>query len=257
MPLFGLSFETLPFALLPLCFFPEFTWETPKNGPVATKIPPAPKSAHWITRRFWGFIHEHVLRNIALRYQEWMDLPRFCCGIWLLPFGLILKWSDGTRIEEAVAIQVARAAGLPVPKVLSYGDHPNCPYAQTSILMTRMPGYDLDQANRNQWMTKKEEETIKAELKGYLEAMRQWVSPWGPKRICSVSGTTIRSLRVFQSKIGPFESEQELNEFLIEPAAKDGFVSDEAFEEALEKVRRMQSLSHKVFSRMVISCPIT
>ena len=32
-----------------------------------------------------------------------------------LPFGLILKWSDRTRIEEGIAMQMARAAGMPVP----------------------------------------------------------------------------------------------------------------------------------------------
>ena len=42
-----------------------------------------------------------------------------------LPFGLILKWFDGTRVEEVLARQVARAAGFPVPKVNCYGEHPD------------------------------------------------------------------------------------------------------------------------------------
>lgn len=61
-----------------------------------------------------------------------------------LPFGLVLKWSDRTSIEEAAAMQMARAAGMPVPKVLSLGEHPNGSYNRFfSILMTRLPGIPL------------------------------------------------------------------------------------------------------------------
>jgi len=38
-----------------------------------------------------------------------------------LPFGLIPKWSDRTSKEEAAAMQMARAGGMPVLKVLSMG----------------------------------------------------------------------------------------------------------------------------------------
>ncbi|KAJ5626689.1 hypothetical protein N7528_004116 [Penicillium herquei] len=62
-----------------------------------------------------------------------------------LPFGLVLKWSDRTSKEEVAAMQMARAAGMPVPKVLSCGEHPNAPYNRFwSILTTRLPGIQLE-----------------------------------------------------------------------------------------------------------------
>lgn len=64
-----------------------------------------------------------------------------------LPFGLILKWSDRTRMEEAIAMQMARAAGMPVPKVLCCGEHPQTPFRLISILMTRLPGLPLENSN--------------------------------------------------------------------------------------------------------------
>ena len=42
-------------------------------------------------------------------------------------------------------MQMARAAGMPVPKVLSCGEHPHVPYNRFwSILMTRLPGVPLE-----------------------------------------------------------------------------------------------------------------
>jgi hypothetical protein len=41
-----------------------------------------------------------------------------------LPFGLILKWSDRTRVEEVVAMRMARTAGMPVPRVLCCVEQP-------------------------------------------------------------------------------------------------------------------------------------
>jgi hypothetical protein len=59
-----------------------------------------------------------------------------------LPFGLILKWSERRRIEEVISLQMARAASMPVPKVLCYGEHPD-DFCRISILMTRLPGWPL------------------------------------------------------------------------------------------------------------------
>lgn len=59
-----------------------------------------------------------------------------------LPFGLVLKWSDRTSVGEAFAMQMARAAGMPVPWVLCWGDRPD-DFRRISILMTHPPGWPL------------------------------------------------------------------------------------------------------------------
>ncbi|KAJ5617607.1 phosphotransferase family protein [Penicillium hordei] len=56
-------------------------------------------------------------------------------AIW---FGL--KWIDWTSLEEAAAMKIARAAGMPVSRDLSYGEHPYAPFNRVfSILITRLP----------------------------------------------------------------------------------------------------------------------
>ncbi|KAG0153801.1 hypothetical protein PDIDSM_1180 [Penicillium digitatum] len=41
----------------------------------------------------------------------------FDANVVQLPFGLVMKWTDRTSIEEVVSMQMADAAGIPVPKV--------------------------------------------------------------------------------------------------------------------------------------------
>jgi aminoglycoside phosphotransferase (APT) family kinase protein len=76
----------------------------------------------------------------------------------------VLKWSDGTRLEEVAATMVARSAGFPVPKIISYGEHPDTPHAPVSILMTRVPGEDLGNPEIYERMNDNERETIYTEL---------------------------------------------------------------------------------------------
>jgi hypothetical protein len=95
---------------------------------------------------------------------------------------LILKWPDGTRLEEVLAMSVARRAGLPVPRVLCYADHPDSPHAPVSILMTRVAGDELGRVYEA--LTEKERESIAREMTGYFDAIRRWKNPWGPNRIC-------------------------------------------------------------------------
>ncbi|KAJ6032735.1 hypothetical protein N7540_003467 [Penicillium herquei] len=56
--------------------------------------------------------------------------------------------------------------------------------------MTRVAGKELGQSYDS--LTAKDKESILQELKGYLEVMRRWRSPWGENRICSIIGTPIR-----------------------------------------------------------------
>jgi hypothetical protein len=96
----------------------------------------------------------------------------FDANIIQLPFGLVLKWTDRTSLEEAAAMQMARAAGMPVPKLLSCGEHPNTPYNRFfSILMKRLPGYPLE--NSTDSLVVEAEEPWLFELKDCIIAMRE------------------------------------------------------------------------------------
>ncbi|PWY80765.1 kinase-like protein [Aspergillus sclerotioniger CBS 115572] len=193
-------------------------------------------------RRFWGIIHRY-LRRFSRSYCGRVGIA-YDNQIAQLPFGLILKWSDGTRIEEVLTMQVARKAGLPVPRVICYGEHPDSPHAPISILMTRVPGKELGQVYET--FNDEDKDAVLQQLDQSLKTIRKWKSPWGENRICSLLGTPLRSVRVPNHLAGPFESEQELNDYLREPAWLGGFPSEMAYNEALHRARRMDEKSHNI-----------
>ncbi|EFQ98637.1 hypothetical protein MGYG_01659 [Nannizzia gypsea CBS 118893] len=175
------------FSLLPCFLMPDFTWPNRISRTVASEIPETPRASH-----------PKVL--FSEYYCRWVGAT-FDNQIAQLPFGLILKWSDGTRLEEVLTMEAARRAGLPVPKVICYGDRPDTPHAPISILMTRIPGDELGRVYKT--LTDTERGSIQLQLKGYLETIRRWKSPWGENRICSLVGTAIRSVRVPNHLVAP------------------------------------------------------
>ncbi|KAJ5462368.1 kinase-like protein [Penicillium desertorum] len=155
------------FRLIPRCFLPDFTWKDNIRRISKERVPPTPRPTHPRLRRIWGILHDFMQR-FSQSYCNWVGIP-FDNQIAQLPFGLILKWSDGTLIEEVLAMQVARAAGFPVPRVICYGDHPDTPHAPVSILMTRMPGEQLGQAYET--LSREDKDSVLQKPKGYLEAV--------------------------------------------------------------------------------------
>ena len=124
---------------------PDFTWPRPIQANIITETPPTLSISNPTARRLWGLLHR-LLARLSQSYCSWFSIP-FAPPIMELPFGLILKWSDRTRIEEAVAMQMARAAGMPVPKVLCYGEHLSDPFRPISILITRLSGWPLNKSS--------------------------------------------------------------------------------------------------------------
>ncbi|KAL2865058.1 phosphotransferase family protein [Aspergillus lucknowensis] len=133
-------------------------------------------------------------------------------------------------------MEVARRAGLPVPRVICYAEHPDSPHAPVSTLMTRIPGDELGVVYKT---------LSDFQLKGYLEAVRRWKSPWGKNRVYSVLGTAIRSVRMPNHLAGPFESEQVFNEYLLRPAWSGGFPSETEYHNGLDRAKKMESMSHR------------
>ncbi|PLN74798.1 protein kinase-like protein [Aspergillus taichungensis] len=221
---------------------PDFTWPDHISCVVAGQIPETPRATHPQLRRLWGILHKY-LRRFSRSYCSWVGAT-YDNQIAQLPFGLILKWSDGTRLEEVLTMEVARRAGLPVPRVICYGEHLDSPHAPISILMTRVPGDELGRVY--EMLSDTERDSIRMQLKGYLEVMRRWENPWGGNRVCSLLGTAVRSVRIPNHLAGPFESEQELNEYLLRPAWPGGFPSETAYNNALDRAKKMHSMSHRI-----------
>jgi hypothetical protein len=104
----------------------------------------------------------------------------------------MLEWSQGTWPEEVAATIIARFAGFPVPRIISYDDHPDVPHALVSILITRIPGKDLVDPDLYEGMAGDEQGIVFAELQCILHVMRKWSHPWGKEQICSVLGYSSR-----------------------------------------------------------------
>lgn len=112
-------------------------------------------------------------------------------GVHQLPFGLVLKYSQRTSLEEYAAMHMARAAGIPVPLALSCGEsQDDSGKTCFSILMTRLPGAELRDSD-GRFFAKSEGPWL-LELKACLDAMRSWRSPYADD-VCSVLRTPVRS----------------------------------------------------------------
>lgn len=140
-------------------------------------------------------------------------------------------------------MQMAEAAGIPVPKFLGCGEHPDDPFNRTfSILMTRLPGVPLEnsfdrlEVDKEPWLH---------ELKACIQSMRLWCSSYGDS-ICSAIGTRIRSSRVPGHSMGPFSDMRDFYAFLFSPASPHGFDSTADYEEALLCAKKIQQHSHRI-----------
>ncbi|KEQ94795.1 hypothetical protein AUEXF2481DRAFT_30155 [Aureobasidium subglaciale EXF-2481] len=241
----GLPFTTLYFAndvAMWNIFSPSFTWPYTYKVSHDLHMQPLPRASPKAIQRFWGIVHERLV-SLSWFYCRWYGIA-FCNQIMQLPFGLILKWSDGTLLEEVLAMKAARKAGIPVPRILCYGNHPDSPHAPMSIMMTRLPGQELGQVYES--LSSTERDTILSEMQAYLGSIRRWKSPWGEKCICSSSGKAIRSVRVPYHKMGPFESEQSMNDYLLYPAGPDMWHTLEEFESLKRRVERLFSDKHRI-----------
>jgi len=147
--------------------------------------------------RLRGFLHSRILMKFSRFYCRIFSLRRED-GIYPLPFNLLLKFTDGTREEEALAMISARAIGLPAPRCWSYGDHGEG--LPGSILMTRIPGVTLDTVIDS--LSPSDLSTIAVELDNMIRRMRAFVNPYGG-RICGIDGGAIRSVRVPGQVAGP------------------------------------------------------
>jgi hypothetical protein len=163
--------------LIPRLLLPTFTWPHQVLGsvPLASSVPPNPRLFSKNVRLTFGFLHKH-LRSFSRYYCHWCGIP-FDNQVAALTFGLVLKWSDGTRLEEVAATLIARAAGFPLPKIILYGEHPDTPHTPVSMLMTRIPGKDLGDPELCEDMIEDERESVFAELQCILQTMRKWTHP--------------------------------------------------------------------------------
>lgn len=228
--------------MIPSILRPDYTWPRPAPFTVSKTTPPVPAIPSRPVRIAWGVVHK-ALYYFSEWYCSWFGID-FDVNIVQLPFGLVMKWTDRTSLEEAIAMQMADAAGIPVPKFLSCGEHTRAPFnRRISILMTRLPGISLE--NTYDDLQVDAEEPWLEGLKMCVHAMRSWVPP-SPEAICSPIGTYLRSSRVPDHIMGPFKSHEQFFEHLIYPASPHGFKSQAEYQDALKVANELQQHPYRI-----------
>lgn len=238
----------LPYSVqdaLPRILRPDFTWRPMLLGERSIvrdqEMPRASSPPPPFVLCLIGRFH-CLLQAFSRYYSAWFGMPY---QPWMadLPFGLLLKWSDGTSITEVQSMRAVRAAGIPGPKVISYGSHPDTPHAPVSILMTRLPGIELSEVYEDEGgLDDEDREAITEELRVMLAAVRSWTAPTAislHKPISSIMGGPIRSIRVPKHIMGPFENERQFTTYLLAAASAHSYKSTEKFEQDLATARKL------------------
>ena len=109
--------------------------------------------------------------------------------------------------------------------------------------MTRSPGVELSQVYHE--LAEVDRKRILEEIQQMLDIMRSWTNPWG-NRICSISGSSIRSIRVPDHRVGPCETEAEFHGHLLSAASPHSFNSDDEFQAALKSATKLNDVAHKI-----------
>ncbi|KAJ3483443.1 hypothetical protein NLI96_g6308 [Meripilus lineatus] len=168
--------------LFPDTLLPGYPLQCPK-----VQSPSSPLRA-----KFWFYVHEKILKPISNFYVRYYGIN--CrMGIFPLPFGLFLKSHDQIREQEAMAMNLARAMGIPAPIAPSYGSvgTDDNIFTLPSILMTRVPGKDISQYPKGAINL----DIVKEDLIKIIVRMRSFGSPWGDA-VCGVDGGMVSGLYI-------------------------------------------------------------
>ncbi|KAI0326981.1 hypothetical protein GY45DRAFT_1284529 [Cubamyces sp. BRFM 1775] len=166
--------------------------------------PPLGRLSSPLRRKICFYIHEKLLKPLSAYYCHFRGItsdPQAC----ILPFGFVLKHGPRVREQEGLAMNLARSMGVPAPRFISYGEPPadyHDQYAMPSILMTRLPGTELDRFEPDEI----DFELIRKDLIAILASMRRFVSPWDDA-VCGVDGGGIYGPLIPWAPLPPFMDE--------------------------------------------------
>jgi len=165
--------------------------------------PPIGRPSSKLTNRLCFYIHEWVLKPFSIWYCGIRNIPRDF-NIFPLPFGLILKSGHRLKEQEGLAMNLARAMGVPAPRFISFGSPPSpsyCGYRGScfpSMLMTCLHGTPLGNDVGL--------EGVREDLVRILTLMRRFASPWGDA-VCGIDGGPVHGPLVPAGPLPPSVNE--------------------------------------------------
>lgn len=185
-----------------------------KGSLLLQQIMVIPSRAIPFLTRLRGIFHREVLIRLSDWYMWYCHYRGIPCpsidnpDIYILPFNTLLKWTTRVREEEALSLSVAHSLGLPVPRLISYGNDGS----YGSIWMARINGELLSQVWSS--LSDIDQITIVNEVDECLLRLRQFPNPAAPC-ISSVLGTSIKSFRAPSGIIPPCQNEAEFLQYLL------------------------------------------
>jgi aminoglycoside phosphotransferase (APT) family kinase protein len=167
-------------------------------------------------------------------YCAWYGI-RERSGIYALPFGLLVKTCSEYPEQEARGTMIARKMGVPVPRILLYGESEDGWTA--SILMTHIPGVSLSTVCQS--YSPEEIKVVLKEVGECLARIRSFPSPYG-EAVCGPLGGTIYSKFVPWNKL---ERQPNCEEF-YKNLYKDGNPNEGP--EVVARAKKLQGMSHRI-----------
>ncbi|KAH9856772.1 hypothetical protein C2E23DRAFT_874181 [Lenzites betulinus] len=152
----------------------------------------SPSSA--FTKRICSYIHEYILSPFSEWYLKRLKIASPPGMIFPLPLGLILKRHGRVHEQEGLAMNLARAMGVPAPHFVPFGSL-GVPSACPSLLMNRAP-VDLD--------------VVAADFTRIIARMRSFAHPHGAV-VCGVAGRGIHGPMIPGSPLALFADEDAFN----------------------------------------------
>ncbi|KZT03437.1 uncharacterized protein LAESUDRAFT_729242 [Laetiporus sulphureus 93-53] len=212
---------------------PLFPLEFPDGYPLQCSSVGKPSSA--LRRKFWFYVHEWLLKPLSGWYVRLCGVPAEP-AIYPLPFGLILKSHHRVREQEGLAMNLARAMGVPAPRFLSFGSIDD-PSVFPSLLMTRVPGMELEYLTDDQV----DFDVLKDDLIKILTSMRSFASPWGDA-VCGVDGGPLTGPLMPASPLPPSANEAGFQQAIRDVAAMTFTSKEQIFQRAVVATERFFSL---------------
>ncbi|KAI0649412.1 hypothetical protein C8Q79DRAFT_903193 [Trametes meyenii] len=174
----------------------------PLEGP-QLPCPPLGRPSSALSKKIFFYIHEKLLKPLSVYYCRLRGITTTDPATgYILPFGLILKCSYRATEQEGLAMNLARAMGVPAPRFISFAEPPLGSLAPPSILMTRIHGVELDLLEDDQI----DLDVIRGDLVRILAKMRRFTSPHGDA-VCGVDGGPVRGPLVPMSPLPACASE--------------------------------------------------
>ncbi|KAG6914722.1 hypothetical protein DXG01_015752 [Tephrocybe rancida] len=175
------------------------------------------------------------LFNLYVELRSWYEntfLGGYFTGVKWFPFGLLLKLGRSDIGLEADTLRyIHQHTSIPVPRVKASAIYGKTAYT----LMERVDGTTL----AGVWPTLdgQQRSRVVAQLRDFVTQLQRMPPPPHVEHgsICSLHGHAIRDSRISSTSFGPYSSELEFNNRLIEAA--DGFMDRGLSEPVRERMR--------------------